>query len=234
MVFTEQTGLVNLYSIIQYCIDYSTCRRALIAKHFDDELWRNSGECNQMCDVCSNKNKNNVESVNCLKEANLVIDILEKNNSKEKEKRLTANKLAELVHSEVNSKSKKSNYPNSLSQTEVEQLILLMLMRQFLKEDFHFTPYNTICYLVIGELGHLVRSQTRFEINLLKGTKRKLDAMKDEDIICTEVSTKASKKSSVKVNSSNGTNGSIDDDLIVLDFDDGDDDYVSFKKKVKK
>ena len=89
----------------------------------------------------------------------------------------------------------------------------------------------------MGELGHLVRSQTRFEINLLKGTKRKLDVMKDEDIICTEVSTKASKKSSVKVNSSNGTNGtngSIDDDLIVLDFDDGDDDYVSFKKKVKK
>ena len=58
--------------------------------------------------------------------------------------------------------------------------------------------------------------------------------MKDEDIICTEVSKKANKKSSVKVNSSNGTNGSIDDDLIVLDFDDGDDDYVSFKKKVKK
>jgi ATP-dependent DNA helicase Q1 len=188
-----------------------------------------------MCDVCSNKNRNSCESVNCLKEANVVVDILEKNNSKEKEKRLTANKLAELVYNELNSKSKKSNYPNSLSQTEVEHLILQMLMRQFLKEDFHFTPYSTICYLVLGELGHLIRSQTRFEINLLKNSKRKLDVMKDEDIICTEVS-KKNNGSNHKNGSSNGNNENTDDDddLIVLDYGEDDDDYVSFKKKIKK
>ncbi|GIY16926.1 ATP-dependent DNA helicase Q1 [Caerostris extrusa] len=50
MVFTEQKGLDNLYSMVAYCLDLSRCRRALIAQHFG-ERWEVL-DCNKMCDHC--------------------------------------------------------------------------------------------------------------------------------------------------------------------------------------
>ena len=119
-MFTEQTGLANLHSIIDYCINFTKCKRDLIAKHFDDELWSSMGDCNQMCDFCRNLRTKTYEKVNCIGEAKLVIEILEKSVLKDKDKRLTANKLAEMVYSELNSKSNKGKY-EKLSQLESER-----------------------------------------------------------------------------------------------------------------
>lgn len=119
-MFTEQTGLSNLHSIIEYCIDYTKCKRDLIARHFDDELWSSTGECNQMCDFCRNLQAKTYEKVNCIAEAKLVIEILEKSVLKDKDKRFTANKLAELVFGELNSKSNKGKF-EKLSQLESER-----------------------------------------------------------------------------------------------------------------
>ncbi len=121
MVFTEQTGLANLHSIIEYCINFTKCKRDLIARHFDDELWTKSGACNKQCDFCSNSERCTFEKANCLEEAKLVIEILGKSVQKDKEKRLTANKLAELVYSDLNSKSNKNKFKNSLTQLETER-----------------------------------------------------------------------------------------------------------------
>ncbi len=52
MVFTERTGLENLYSMVRYCIDKKSCKRTLIAAHFKDHLWSKTGNCHQMCDIC--------------------------------------------------------------------------------------------------------------------------------------------------------------------------------------
>lgn len=49
-VFTQQKGLENLYSMLNYCLDSKICRRSLIAEHFD-EVWE-STLCNKMCDHC--------------------------------------------------------------------------------------------------------------------------------------------------------------------------------------
>lgn len=77
MVFTEQTGLRNLYAMAAYCLDSERyvidfevfndygirrlslqiirCRREVIASHFD-ERWESSS-CNKMCDHCSQESK---------------------------------------------------------------------------------------------------------------------------------------------------------------------------------
>ncbi|VDN58667.1 unnamed protein product [Dracunculus medinensis] len=50
MVCTEKTGITNLYSMLDYCLESRKCRRSIFAKHFDtacDQLL-----CNQSCDIC--------------------------------------------------------------------------------------------------------------------------------------------------------------------------------------
>ncbi|KAK3101107.1 hypothetical protein FSP39_000993 [Pinctada imbricata] len=55
MVFTEQTGLNNLYGIMTYCTDVARCRRSIIARHFG-EVWDKT-QCERMCDHCSSEGK---------------------------------------------------------------------------------------------------------------------------------------------------------------------------------
>ena len=50
MVFTEHTGLQNIYTMLRYCLNEVDCRRLLIAKSFG-EKWRES-DCNSTCDIC--------------------------------------------------------------------------------------------------------------------------------------------------------------------------------------
>ena len=42
--------------------------------------------------------------------------------------------------------------PKSLTKPAAELIVANLLLRSFLKEDFSFTPYNTISYLVAGPL----------------------------------------------------------------------------------
>ncbi len=61
-VFTEQTGLENLYKMLSYCQELHSCRRSLIGQHFGEE-WRNE-ECKGMCDNC--QRSENGECLNIL------------------------------------------------------------------------------------------------------------------------------------------------------------------------
>jgi len=38
-----------------------------------------------------------------------------------------------------------------MNKCQVEQMVLELLLRQFLREEFSYTAYNTICYLVKGD-----------------------------------------------------------------------------------
>lgn len=176
-------GLVNLYSMVNYCIDMQTCKRVLIAQHFNDDLWDKSGKCNAMCDHCLNKQKQGnttIVRVNCMTEVRQICDLIERNEEKDKkEKRVTANKLTELVYSELNSRKNKSSTHNSLSKLELESLILTMLMKKYLKEDFHFTPYNTICYVVNGPKSGRLDYETDFPMMLERAVAMGAKLMKD-------------------------------------------------------
>ena len=207
MVFTEQTGLTNLYSIVNYCTDLKKCKRILIAEHFNDFRWSKVGECHKMCCVCERLAA--TKSVNCIREANIVLNILDKHSVKEKQNRLTANKLVELASSEI-AKSRNPGDEYKLTQIDIEHLILKMLMCHHLQEDFHFTPYNTICYLVKANksLPHDV-----FEMDFPDKSNEKSEGKKVKKVV---------KKM---------TKAHIEEDFVVLNSD-SDDDLP--KKKLKK
>lgn len=142
MVFTEQIGLHNLYKMLRYCLERTQCRRAFIAHHFDDK-WCVS-DCNKMCDICSKQQCYSTGDVTS--HATTVLKLVEKATSAKE--RLTFLKLLELWRSQG----------NTLSVDSCEHVIMNMLLEGVLKEDFHFTPYSTISYLVAGPRANALKS----------------------------------------------------------------------------
>ena len=212
MVFTEQTGLENLYSIVNYCINKTTCKRNLIAEHFSDTFWNQAGECKQMCDFCraGSAPKNKLAGKNMINEALFVLEILEKHSQKTKEKRITGNKLAETVTSEMNKQKKHGNF-QPMDACDVERLILVMLMRKYLKEDFHFTPYNTICYLLPGPRSSRLFNETEFS---METTDTKPNSSK---VLSQEASSELAPSTSKTSSSDLIANDDDPDDVVCLD-----------------
>jgi ATP-dependent DNA helicase Q1 len=121
-----------------------------------------------MCDFCKKENDTNqTTKVNCIKEANLIIEILS-----ESDKKFTANKLAEVAYSKINAKTKKKEFENKLNQNDVECLIIEMLSRNYIRQDFHFTPYSTYCYLIVGQLVRELERLNEFELYLKENSDR--------------------------------------------------------------
>lgn len=242
--------------MVNYCIDFQTCKRNLIAKHFNDDLWDKTGECNQMCDYCKNLSRVQTEMANCIMEVNLICQIIDKNTDKSgKDKRVTANKLVELVASELNGgKSKSANKlsNNHLTKIDLENLILTMLMKKYLREDFHFTPYNTICYVINGPKSGRLDYENEFFINIRSspGLKRSKSitngkvikespvivanqTTKLEPNIITPVSNKPIKSIDYKnsdINDDDCDNGEDDDCQLIFDQDD----VVALPKNFRK
>uniref|UniRef100_A0A915PLJ3 ATP-dependent DNA helicase n=1 Tax=Setaria digitata TaxID=48799 RepID=A0A915PLJ3_9BILA len=132
MICTEKTGIRNLYSMLSYCIQATECRRSIIAEHFNVE-W-NLSLCDKMCDVCSKNNS--VECVDVTDYWRLMLEASKTDNN-----RITGMKLAELVWKKI----------SSVNRELIEFLIAKLILDGYLKEDFHFTPYSIISYVVPGE-----------------------------------------------------------------------------------
>lgn len=146
MVFTEQTGLEKLYGIVAYCNNLDRCRRSIIADHFG-EVWE-SADCNEMCDICQNQgNQTDVEDVSELVEG--VIQILDQ--AGKTDLKMTALKLVNALLGRGEGKFKVPGWkPKNLSTEKAEMIISKMLLDGYLKEDFAFTPYSTISYIIPG------------------------------------------------------------------------------------
>ena len=146
MVFTEQTGLQKLYSMVAYCLDRSTCRREMIAQHFLD-TWETI-PCNGMCDNCTRADPSATGDV--VDAAKAAVSILEQ--AARREQRVTGLKLVEAVQGKGASNLKLAGWAgDSLTKDQVESLVAHLTVEGHLKEDFHFTPYSTISYLVPGQ-----------------------------------------------------------------------------------
>ena len=150
--------------MVDYCFNKSTCKRQLIATHFREKLWSTNGKCNKMCDVCNSASS--INEIDCIAETEILFNLLEKHSGKEK--RLTANKLAELCANEVG-KSSKTHLVNKMSRFHVEQMILELLLKNFLTEEFAHTPYSTICYLVREK--NRAPPRGSFKISVLQASK---------------------------------------------------------------
>ena len=93
-----------------------------------------------------------------------------------------------------------------------------MLMKQYLKEDFHFTPYNTICYLVRGERSRMLEIASKFEINLIKDSNRK-------ERVTEASKNKAQPKLLKNVNSNSEVEPELPKEITIDDDDDSSDLY---------
>lgn len=151
MVLTEHTGLQNLYSMLCYCISESRCRRAIIARHFGERC--DKEDCRKMCDVCVAVSGGSVPS-NSQEDVTDIcrgfLNVLEK--SSLKEKRLTALKLVEAWKPLERTGSFKRSADN------LERVLIHCVIEGVLKEDFHFTPYSTISYIVPARKAALVQA----------------------------------------------------------------------------
>jgi len=157
MAFSDKSGngLINLYSMISYCLNESECRRKLIAKYFD-EVWQ-SNDCNQMCDICT-RPSTYINKRNCREEASIIIDYLENN----KKQRLTPLKLVEQLTIKT------------MIKIDIQRLILQLIIDQYLKEDFHFTPYNTVCYVIKGpKAKYAYDKDCEILLDMIESTKKR-------------------------------------------------------------
>nr|XP_022332782.1 ATP-dependent DNA helicase Q1-like [Crassostrea virginica] len=155
MVFTEQTGLDNLYGIMAYCTDLTRCRRSVIAQHFG-ETWDKS-HCQEMCDHCQTPVE--TEKKDMKRICQLMIEVL--NQASSKEERLTAIKLMDAFQGKKVGGFRVVGLDiPAVTRDILERVISLMLVKGYLREDFHFTAYTTISYLVPGDKRNLLKCES--------------------------------------------------------------------------
>ncbi|CAL1527646.1 unnamed protein product [Lymnaea stagnalis] len=198
MVFTEQTGLGNLHGIVKYCIDVSRCRRSIIALHFG-EVW-DCSQCDGMCDHCDNQKNRGT----CAMKEDVthycrdVITILDAAASTEQ--RVTFVKLLEALYGRGASSLKvKSVSVPTMDKNQAERILAHMLVSGYLQEDFHFTAYSTVCYILPGPKAKLLRNNIArvcLDVNAVGGATKSSNSASS-----TNLSSTSQTKSCRKLNS---------------------------------
>lgn len=142
MVFSSVGSLDHLYGMVKYCLNGTYCRRQLIAEHFDED-WGKT-DCNKMCDVCCDSNKN-LKEINLEPHCKALSSIIE--NAEKQDTKLTAQKLIDAWFHKgpvpLRHKGKEPSFSRNLG----EDIIAFLITNNFIVEDFHFTAYSTISYL---------------------------------------------------------------------------------------
>eukprot|EP00095_Tigriopus_kingsejongensis_P001261 maker-scaffold374_size191929-snap-gene-0.37 protein:Tk01261 transcript:maker-scaffold374_size191929-snap-gene-0.37-mRNA-1 annotation:"1-like protein" len=175
MVFTERTGLEKLYGMVVYCTSFNRCRRSIIADHFD-EVWE-SRDCNEMCDSCQGSGKESAGPLDVTQYAQAVLKIMAQ--AALLDVKMTALKMVNALLNKGESKYRLPGWDfHALDQQLAELILANMLLREFIKEDFAFTPYSTLSYLVQGprtlNAGHGMEILAPTKVPTTTATKRKL------------------------------------------------------------
>ncbi|GMT31477.1 hypothetical protein PFISCL1PPCAC_22774, partial [Pristionchus fissidentatus] len=143
IVCTEQTGKEKLYEMVAFAANDSTCRRETLAGLFAED-WE-QGWCQKACDVCARAPSSLPDETDVSVEARLAVQMIEEarngpsGGSEAAAGRVTGLKLVDMM-------SKKSKR----SRDFLEAVVTQMLLADMLTEDFHFTPYSIVSYVVKG------------------------------------------------------------------------------------
>lgn len=148
MVCKDFTGSTNLYSMVKYCINEALCRRHIIAQHFG-EIWKSS-DCNKLCDVCHQSTHEEQEDVTLICKG--FIEVIDS-----KDKPMTGLMVIEAWRSSTIATTSEAFSRNRPSVGKLEKVLVYCLLENILQESFHFTPYNTISYIVLGKKADTVR-----------------------------------------------------------------------------
>ncbi|XP_040886471.1 ATP-dependent DNA helicase Q1 isoform X2 [Toxotes jaculatrix] len=154
MVVMENVGQQKLLQMVSYCQNLDRCRRALMAVHFD-EVWDDEG-CNQRCDSCNHAK--DYPTVDITQHARQVLQIVELATSMDE--KLTPLKLVEAWMGKGPAKRRKMIETTMLSRQQAEAVIVQLLLQEYLREDFSFTPYTTYFYMKLGRKAPLLKTQT--------------------------------------------------------------------------
>lgn len=198
MMFSEHTGLKNAYEMIEYAIDGISCRRDLIGKHFQ-EVWNNLNECKQMCDRCYHKDSVNVPKMLITEHCLDLYKIIDRAVSIDV--KLTVLKLVDAWYQKgpTNLRVKEVEIPK-FERYYAEQMVAYLIIKDFLKEDFHFSAYTTYSYVRKG--GKLATADDRIVfygarvLHLPEVTKELWGNLADDDcVFVSEDHIKRKKKS---------------------------------------
>ncbi|KAJ8678693.1 hypothetical protein QAD02_014480 [Eretmocerus hayati] len=145
MVFQDKVGLQNLYKMLAYCLDMSSCRRSLIATHFE-EKWTKS-DCKEMCDRCRKDKKR--KEIDAGQYCRYLYQIIAK--AVQADQRLTPLKLIDAWYNKGVASSRVASVPTPKFPREVgEAIVGHLLIKGYLQEDFHYSAYTTLTYMKRG------------------------------------------------------------------------------------
>lgn len=145
MVFQDKVGLQNLYKVLAYCLDQTSCRRSLIATHFEENWTEN--DCAEMCDHCRKPSVG--KQIDVTQYCKRLYQIMTK--AVQNETRLTALKLIDAWYGKGASSLRVSNVPvPNFTRETAEAIVGHLLINGYLQEDFYFSAYSTISYLKRG------------------------------------------------------------------------------------
>ncbi|XP_040164195.1 ATP-dependent DNA helicase Q1-like [Anopheles arabiensis] len=145
MTFSERTGLKNAYAMVEYCITTSECRRKLISAYFS-EVW-GAEDCNAMCDRCANRDLvwPQKEIASYVEQLHRIVDKCELEQTN-----LTGLKLVDAWMQKGPTHVRLSEPAPLIDRTVAEQIVAYLIVHNYLKESFVFTPYATHSYIKKG------------------------------------------------------------------------------------
>uniref|UniRef100_A0A182QCV6 ATP-dependent DNA helicase n=1 Tax=Anopheles farauti TaxID=69004 RepID=A0A182QCV6_9DIPT len=145
MTFSENMGLKNAYAMVNYCISTDECRRKIISRYFS-EVW-GAENCNGMCDRCTNNDRVR-PGLEIAPYATQLRTIIAKADAEQKS--LTGLKLVDAWMQKGPTNLRLNEPAPLLSRAVAEQIVAYLIVHNYLKESFVFTPYATISYIKKG------------------------------------------------------------------------------------
>uniref|UniRef100_A0A182N2G4 ATP-dependent DNA helicase n=1 Tax=Anopheles dirus TaxID=7168 RepID=A0A182N2G4_9DIPT len=145
MTFSESTGLKNAYAMVNYCISTEQCRRKIISRYFS-EVW-GAEDCNGMCDGCANSHVTR-PALDIAPYVDQLRRILAK--AELEQTNLTGLKLVDAWMQKGPTNLRLTEPAPRLDRSVAEQIVAYLIVNNYLKESFVFTPYATLSYIRKG------------------------------------------------------------------------------------
>eukprot|EP00742_Colponemidia_sp_Colp-10_P010310 GILJ01011317.1.p1 GENE.GILJ01011317.1~~GILJ01011317.1.p1 ORF type:complete len:829 (-),score=157.87 GILJ01011317.1:37-2448(-) len=181
MVFAEESGLRNLYRMVKFCEDLSTCRRVLIGQYFGEPF--SAVDCGMMCDNCAEPKE--LIKKQFTDESRKVVQIVQE--LSELEEKVTMLQLMDTLKGNGKKAAKVRHIGTCLKETskdDIERLLVWLIINQFLQEEFHHTPYSTNSYVICGKnakglLNGQFTVELDFPVDIKSGKVRDLEVEQD-------------------------------------------------------
>ncbi|RWS27579.1 hypothetical protein B4U80_01150 [Leptotrombidium deliense] len=212
MFFSEYSSQSNIYKMIRFCVDHNTCRKQYLAEYFEDD---SQLVCDNMCDNCENRDLNKFRSINVKKYCCHLLQIIGK--AKKVNERLTALKLVDIWLGKGDKRFRIPDVNPAMSRGQCELTVIYLLMDKYLKEEFHFTPYSTISYIVAGAQSSSVQQKDSIDylfpiVDSNNGSNNCTETTKKK-----RASSNSSVKNSEKRKLKKISNGEDDEDIVVVE-----------------